>query len=63
VFFITCCAKDRHLKPFASPETALGLQQSGGGVRKGRGQELILDFGLKRSGGRREIEVHIWHMI
>jgi len=28
VFLITCCAKDRQLKPFASPETALGLQDS-----------------------------------
>ena len=28
VFFITCCAKDRSLRPFADPETALGLRDS-----------------------------------
>ena len=28
VFFITCCAKDRHLRPFAIQETALGLRDS-----------------------------------
>jgi len=28
VFFITCCAKDRELKPFAREETATGLLES-----------------------------------
>ena len=28
VFFITCCAQDRSMKPFAVPETALGLRDS-----------------------------------